>query len=141
MAKTTFVRKAILTFGIFASLSGLALAQCPINYVKLDNRSGKLTIKFQNASQQTITGIKFGVAYLDATGDPHDEPQPYTASLRLAPTRATSIDWPNTEVKQLYGFYDGVEVWLVKVAFADGTTWQPEPDKIRNQCFMTTRKR
>lgn len=116
------------------------LAQCPINYVKLDNNYGKLTIKFQNVSQQTLTGIKFGVAYLDATGDPYEEPEPYTASLRLAPTKVTAVDWPNAYAKQLYGFAP-VNVWLVKVAFADGTTRQPEPGRLGKQCWMTTARK
>lgn len=140
---------AKLTAWLFAAVVVLmlpitGLAQCPINYVKVDP-FGHLHIKFKNVSQQTISAVKFGVAFIDVTNDQHPSLTDYTASLHLAPNADTSADWDDSLAIDQYGYLMGVKVWLVKVVFADGTTWQPEPDKLGNQCWMTvsprTRKR
>lgn len=83
----------------------------------------QLRIRVRNTGRKTITVIKAGVDFLDATLDVIESAWDYTASHRMAPGEEFSPRWNDGVYARRLGSKLGARVYLLRVMFEDGTVW------------------
>ena len=94
-----------------------------------------LTVKYQNNSNQEVTGIGFRVSYLNSVQEIQHVSDVITPTgAKLKPKKSFTVvqpDWVyvGTEKMKLSG-------WVDKVVFADGTSWNDDGSKV---CAATSR--
>jgi hypothetical protein len=118
---------------------------CPIEIQKIDPTAvifgtsdpwgWELSIAYKNVSSQDIVGIKFGVNYIDATGDRQSAFVNYISDDRVKPGAIRKEHWHDGVHVNELGLRLGAEAWPIKVTFANGTSWED------NQTHMCGAKR
>ncbi len=119
---------AMKTVTLLMLCAGFARAQCPLSnmsvvLVTTSVRSGLEywnAVVYTNATEKTITGIKFSTAWMDAVRDVHANILLSVSDSKVKPGATktfTYAKWENVVEKS----------WLaapLKVVFDDGTTWE-----------------
>ena len=80
-----------------------------------------LIIKYQNASQKPISGIRFTVVYLNSVREPVNTEDVTTSGGILKPGKSFQIIQPDSG--------QSVVGWVARILFADGTTWDDDGTK------------
>jgi hypothetical protein len=104
---------------------------CPMQIIRTYIRSCKgcdpetsLRIEIQNTTNKTVTGILYGAEYEDAVGTKREYPASMVSSWTFLPGKTRAQDW--NLAGWLEESHDGALVWLKKVRFGDGSTWEGE---------------
>lgn len=100
-------------------------AGCPISIHKVNLNtaySPEFRMFYANTSTKMMLGTKFGVDVMDPTGD-------YVPSNDVADTHKNNPgkgSAPLFRVESLNNHPSGLRIYLKKVAFDDGTTWEDD---------------
>ena len=98
--------------------------QCPVTITRVFAGS-TLNVKYKNTSEKEIQGVKFNATFYDSTNDPHPIGG-FQDSGKLKPGKSTLGEWHAGWEKRYGELAGGAEVWVEKVAFNDGTSWQDD---------------
>jgi hypothetical protein len=95
--------------------------------VEAGSSSTYLIVKYLNASDKRITGVRFGAAYYNSVNEPFDVEDLTTPSLNLKPGKITRV------IQADGGITGGQKIkvygWVAKVSFFDGTEWSDDGSK------------
>jgi hypothetical protein len=127
--------KLIFTLAV---LSAFCFADCPIQFGQIkdyDNyERNEMIVNFKNVAPKTIVGTKFAVSFRDTTGDMGRSVFDYTSNTILKPNYKVKNSW---HLAGYSGQHEhGLQIWVTKVQFQDGTFWEQEEPK---QCVADTR--
>lgn len=85
----------------------------------------KVYIYYVNKSAKKVVGVKFGLDLMDSTNDWSEYPENFSTSYTLKP--GSSGDDPEWAVYP--DQTSATRVYVLKVAFDDGTTWTDDGTK------------
>jgi hypothetical protein len=114
---------------------------CPITltglYAGHQHRTGTLvSIHFVNQTEKRLIAIKVGIIGFDATRDSHDFSEPYAIAVNLKPQREARPIWRVQEGEFETKTSSGARVYLTKLVFSDGTTWEDDGTKSCSLSIM-----
>lgn len=114
---------------------------CDLKFYKVTTRwdlpthSVQLFFASKNDTPKVVVGAKFGVYTLDAVKDKHEYPLALVNEYKHKPGK----DVADFESLSLIGREDaegGAIVWVQKVLYADGTTWEDDGSR---SCQIATK--
>lgn len=123
---------AVLLFTGMCLAANAKPQACPVQFTEVNPYSpmshgyrAVLIVKAKNVSGKDIDGLKLTGAYFDATNDAHPLLEPLSiGSIKAGKQAYTEAVTSSQEFFQYSK--DGMEVYLSKVAFSDGSTWQDD---------------
>jgi hypothetical protein len=80
-----------------------------------------IDVRWKNTTGKTISGLKLGLRYFDATGDTHDHSGNLMTDQKAKPLEVKRSEWTLYDADNYTHFR--MEVWPVKVLFEDGSSW------------------
>ena len=114
--------------------------KCPIQYKSLMHGKDKpigsyVSFSFTNTSDKTISASKFGVVVFDSEGNRKDYIKTLGNTQEVKPGKGgklseeTSIEYKSGVKADDPQHRNGVQVYIVKMSFADGTSWIDDGSK------------
>jgi hypothetical protein len=121
-------------FDADVSNSTMLNPSCPVTftgiYADSPGRGGTLvSVHFVNQSEKRLIAAKLGLIGFDATRDRHEFPEQYAIAVNLKPQRKASPIFRVQEDEFAIDTAGGASVYLVKLMFSDGSTWQDDGTK------------
>lgn len=121
-------------------LAGSSLAQsCPVRVTNFGNHGNEFRINWENTTDKPTTGVRFGAYYI-SVGEKHDFFQMLEYNGPPAGSPAYKHPLKYKPAQSWYVLQDRTNsggVWVDKVTFRDGTSWQD--DGSRSCVFEKTR--
>jgi len=114
--------------------------KCPIQYKSLihgkePGRGSYVSVSFTNTTDKTISASKFGVVVFDSVGHRSDYVKTLGSTQEVKPGKGgklseeTSIEYKSGARADDPQHRNGVQVYIVKMSFADGTSWVDDGSK------------
>jgi hypothetical protein len=132
-----------------SSPSGPASDGCPIEILEVnphafvttdeDPWGWALKIKYRNVSGKEIVAEKFGANFFNALHDKKQSAWNYTSDQRIKPGETKSPNWGDGVYVNEMGMRIGVEVWPIKLMFADETFWEDDGSAKCKSAIWATR--
>jgi hypothetical protein len=121
-------------FDANVSNSTMLNPSCPITltgiYAGPPGHNGTLvSVHFVNQSDKRLIAAKVGLIGFDATWDRHLFPEEYAIAVDLKPQREARPIWRVREDEFANDTAGGASVYLAKLMFSDGSTWQDDGTK------------
>jgi hypothetical protein len=108
--------------------SAFAAQSCPVQVTSFGNYGNEFRITWENVSDKPTAGVRFG-AYYTSVGEKHDFLQmlDYNGPPKGSPAYKNPFKYkPNHAWYVLQDRTNSGGVWVEKVAFRDGTSWQDD---------------
>lgn len=120
-------------------------AACPLQILKTYIRSCKdcnpetfLHIEAQNNTTKRVTGTLYRAEYEDAVGTKRERPEQMVSAYIIQGGKTKSQNWDLAGwISESMG---GAEVWIQKVKFEDGTTWEGQGRSCGTHTIMDPAK-
>jgi hypothetical protein len=79
-----------------------------------------------NQTEKRVIAVKVGFDGFDAALDKHEFPETYASAVNLKPEREAKPIWSVEDATFAVNIASGVRVYLLKLLFADGSTWRDD---------------
>jgi hypothetical protein len=114
---------------------------CPVTLMGIyfgqsQHNGTPVSVHFANASERKMIAVKLGLTGFDAALDPHEFAEPYAVAVDLKPQKKAEPIWRVTDEDFEIDTASGARVYVDKVVFANGATWQDDGTK---SCSLTIR--
>jgi hypothetical protein len=121
-------------FDANVSNSTMLNPSCPVTltgiYADSPSRGGtRVSVHFVNQSDKRLIAAKVGLVGFDAARDRHEFPEQYALAVNLKPQREARPIWRVREDEFANDTAGGASVYLVKLMYSDGSTWQDDGTK------------
>lgn len=113
-----------------------ATTGCPVEILEVDPHhfvdtsedpwGFALRIKYRNLSDKQIVAEKFAANFFNALHEKKESAWSYTSDQKIKPAETKNASWGDGIYVNEIGMRIGVEVWPVKVMFADETFWEDD---------------
>jgi hypothetical protein len=111
---------------------------CPatLSGVYADSRRGadRVSVHIVNQTEKRVIAVKVGLEGLDATRDTHVFSETYASALSLKPHGEAKPIWNVHDDSFAPNIAGGVRVYLLKLTFSDGSTWE---DAGAKSCYLS----
>ncbi len=98
------------------------------------HKQGRVSVHLVNQTEKRVIAVKVGFDGLDATWDRHEFPATYASAVSLRPEKEATPIWRVEDEGFAVNIASGVRVYLLKLMFADGSTWKDDGTK---SCSLT----
>ena len=89
-------------------------------------RKGRVSVHLVNESEKRVIAVKVGLDGLDAARDSHPFVETYASTLSLKPEKEAKPIWYVEDENFAVNIASGVRVYILKLIFADGSTWKDD---------------
>jgi hypothetical protein len=90
---------------------------------------GRVSVHLVNQTEKRVIALKVGFDGFDAALDKHEFPETYASAVSLKPEREAKPIWHVEDATFAVNIASGVRVYLLKLVFADGSTWRDDGTK------------
>jgi hypothetical protein len=95
----------------------------------LGKGKGRVSVHLVNQTEKRVIAVKVGFDGFDAALDKHEFPDTYASAVSLKPEREAKPVWPVEDAAFTPNTASGVRVYLLKLLFADGSSWRDDGTK------------
>jgi hypothetical protein len=87
------------------------------------HKHGRVSVHLVNQTEKRVIVVKVGFGGLDAAWDKHDFAETFASAVNLKPEREARPVWQVEDGDFAVNIASGVRVYLLKLMYADGSTW------------------
>jgi hypothetical protein len=91
-----------------------------------DKGRARVSVHLVNQTEKRVIAIKVGFDGFDAALDKHEFPETFASAVSLRPEREAKPIWRVEDETFARNIASGVRVYLLKLMFADGSTWSDD---------------
>ena len=104
---------------------------CPLTLAgiyqdRASSKRNRVSVHLSNQSDRRVIGVKVGFDGLDAVQDEHPFAKTFALALDLRPNRTGNPVWRVNDPDFEADTAGGIRVYLVKVVFGNGATWEDD---------------